>query len=544
VEQQGWNFVKEFVEGGISGFKVSVNDRDAVQEIKRMAERREFDILGIYMSDRLGRIADETPLIVSFLNARGIKVISFREGEITANTHNDKLMTYIRYWQAEGESIKTSMRVTDAQEQSVKQGKWRGGAAAYGYKYVSRGTLNMKGKPIFDLEIDPEEAEVVRTIFRLYNKEKYSSGAIAKHLNDKGISSKTGTEWQAATVLIVLKNKLYIGIYELYKHSHRSGKNKDKLLSPIMEHLVIIPRNEWDDAQASLKENGVKNKKPPTRGGGLLLSGLLYCGECGQKFTSSHWSERRTRRDGTIWEYATDRYRCISYIKPKEREEQCHRTVYRVNEVDEAVLADTKQFLASLNKEKIIDDHGAGLKAQLKEISEQIKKIARDAGQKERELQKLKDEVLKVIMGESKFSQNILSDLIQQREKELAELAKRRESAESAEADLESQIKLRKMVRDEYKDWEQRFDTLTIQEKRAMLIKVIDRIIIYPDRVHTICKVKVDVFENATIETTPSEGDNTSSSDTIFYPKQLVNTDTLAIRCIIRSVSPTPITAS
>ena len=46
------------------------------------------------------------------------------------------------------------------------------------------------------------------------------------------------------------------------------------------------------------------------------------------------------------------------------------------------MLADTKQFLASLNKEKIIDDHGAGLKAQLKEISEQIKKIARDAGKR------------------------------------------------------------------------------------------------------------------------------------------------------------------
>lgn len=75
---------------------------------------------------------------------------------------------------------------------------------------------------------------------------------------------------------------------------------------------------------------------------------------------------------------------------------------------------------------------------------------------------------------------------------------------------------------------------MTIQEKRAMLIKVIDRIIIYPDRVHTICKVKVDVFQNATIEATQPEGDSTSSSGISFYPKQLVNTDALAILCIIR----------
>jgi DNA invertase Pin-like site-specific DNA recombinase len=87
VERQGWQFICEKVEGGVSGYKVSANDRDKIQEIKAMAERREFDILGIYMSDRLGRIAEETPLIVGFLNARGIKVISYREGEIYTFVH-------------------------------------------------------------------------------------------------------------------------------------------------------------------------------------------------------------------------------------------------------------------------------------------------------------------------------------------------------------------------------------------------------------------------------------------------------------------------
>lgn len=50
------------------GFKISANDRDAIQDIKKMADCREFDIFVIYMSDNLGRIADETPLIVSYLN--------------------------------------------------------------------------------------------------------------------------------------------------------------------------------------------------------------------------------------------------------------------------------------------------------------------------------------------------------------------------------------------------------------------------------------------------------------------------------------------
>ena len=58
AEQKGYTFVREFVEAAVSGFKVSASKRDAIIEIKAMAERGEFDILGIYMSDRLGRIAE------------------------------------------------------------------------------------------------------------------------------------------------------------------------------------------------------------------------------------------------------------------------------------------------------------------------------------------------------------------------------------------------------------------------------------------------------------------------------------------------------
>lgn len=135
TEQQEYIFVKELVEGGVSGFKVSAEKRGAIQELKRMAVNKEFDVLGVYMSDRLGRIAQETPLVISFLASHGISVVSYREGLIQCETHSDKLMTYIRFWQAEGESLKTSARVRDAHEQMV-----RSGAPCYGYKSVSKGT--------------------------------------------------------------------------------------------------------------------------------------------------------------------------------------------------------------------------------------------------------------------------------------------------------------------------------------------------------------------------------------------------------------------
>lgn len=61
-QHPGWEIVKEFSEKGVSGFKVSAKDRDAIQEIQRDALQNKFDILLEFMFDRLGRREDETPV--------------------------------------------------------------------------------------------------------------------------------------------------------------------------------------------------------------------------------------------------------------------------------------------------------------------------------------------------------------------------------------------------------------------------------------------------------------------------------------------------
>ena len=52
------------MEKGISGYKVSAEDRDQIQELKIAAERGEFDVLLVFMFDRLGRRDDETPFVL------------------------------------------------------------------------------------------------------------------------------------------------------------------------------------------------------------------------------------------------------------------------------------------------------------------------------------------------------------------------------------------------------------------------------------------------------------------------------------------------
>lgn len=74
AEQQGWNIIKELCEKGVSGFKISADDRDAIQELREDAMNQRFDVLLVFMFDRLGRRDDETPFVVEWFAKQGIRI--------------------------------------------------------------------------------------------------------------------------------------------------------------------------------------------------------------------------------------------------------------------------------------------------------------------------------------------------------------------------------------------------------------------------------------------------------------------------------------
>ena len=98
AEKKGCKIGKEFLEKGVSGFKVSASDRGAIQDLKAAVLNKEFDILLVFMFDCIGRIDDETPFIVEWFVKQGIRVWSVNEGEQWFESHVDKLMNYIRFW--------------------------------------------------------------------------------------------------------------------------------------------------------------------------------------------------------------------------------------------------------------------------------------------------------------------------------------------------------------------------------------------------------------------------------------------------------------
>lgn len=502
-ERLGYEVLKEkLVEGGVSGFKVSAENRDEIVRLKAMADRHEFEVLGIYMSDRLGRIADETPLIVSFLNARSIKVLSYTEGEISAKTHNDKLMTYIRFWQAEGESLKTSQRIKDANVKGVEQGKWRGGNPPYGYKTVSNGTLNFKGRPIFDIEIDPYASKIVKRIFNLY-KEHYSSKAIAKILNDEEVPTKNGTLWSSNTVSKILRNKLYIGLYELGKTS----KNV-RVVSPIMEHLKFIDEKTFYEVQDMLTENRrVISGKRATVRGSKQLTGLLYC-ECGKKYTAHTQTCRKQRQDGSEYIHESSFYRCSSHRNPKEG--QCDKKPINADKLDKLIIDDAKKFLLESDIEKLLVDRETKMKAQENELVEQLKRIGRESKQSKIELEKLKAEVCKIIIGQSRFSEELITELINDKEKQILELNNRSNDLSGKIENLRKILQTEKQLNEDWQDWSVKFDLQEMNEKKSMIINLIEKIIVYDEKIGVRYRLKFDNYENNPYNIKRSqENDNT-----------------------------------
>jgi DNA invertase Pin-like site-specific DNA recombinase len=173
AEKMGWEVGKEFEEKGISGSKVSAAKRDAIQDLKDAAIKGEFQILLVFMFDRIGRIDDETPFVVEWFVKHGIEVWSVSEGEQKIEQHVDKLMNYIRFWQAAGESEKTSIRTKTRLGQIVQEGCFRGGVAPYGYRLEKQGRINKGNHEVNEIVIDDEEAAVVRQIFDLYITKGY-----------------------------------------------------------------------------------------------------------------------------------------------------------------------------------------------------------------------------------------------------------------------------------------------------------------------------------------------------------------------------------
>jgi site-specific DNA recombinase len=247
AQKQGWRVVKEVAERGVSGSKVSASKRDAIQQLKEEAANGEFDILLVYMFDRLGRIESETPFVLEWFVQHGIEMWSTHEGQQKIETHGDKLMNYIRFWQAAGESEKTSIRTRDRIRQIVSSGHYTGGFVCYGYQLADQGRRNKRDKPVMDLIVNEEEAAWVRELFYKVVHEGASGYALAEMLNNRGLRTRAGAKFQSSNILRIIRHEGYTG-YIITKNAR----------SEYISELQIIDQETFEKANDIISRRSAK----------------------------------------------------------------------------------------------------------------------------------------------------------------------------------------------------------------------------------------------------------------------------------------------
>lgn len=468
AERMGWTIIHEEQEEGVSGHKVRAENRDKIQLIKDAARQKKFDIFLVFMFDRIGRIADETPFVVEWFVKNGIRVWSTKEGEQRFESHTDKLTNYIRFWQADGESEKTSIRTSTRMGQIVESGYFTGGTCPYGYKLVRQGRTNKRGHDLYDLAVNEDEAPLVRLIFDKYVTEGRGAQSIANLLNSMKIKNRSGNNWHPSSIRGMIKNITYIGIL-------RSGESRSQMLP----QLQIIDEQLFQAAQEITKQRSGKYEDtrhiPLNIKGTSLLAGNVFCGHCGARLSLTTNGKGRPRSDGTD----AVRVRYVCQTKTRKHEPCGGQTGYTKHILDgmiNDIVHDIFRKVKSLSKAEIL---GTSHAAKIGEYKAIAKRAQREYQKAEKELQGLKQEVVKAVTGNSAFPVELLSSLVQEAEQKCAALKLDYEEAQRNVEQSETVMQELQVKYDQFIDWSNVYDTANIETQKMIVAHLIERVDVF-----------------------------------------------------------------
>jgi site-specific DNA recombinase len=476
-EKEDWELTNELHERGVSGWKSKTDERDALTSIKNGAKNKEFDILLVFMYDRLGRREDETPLVVQFLVEQGVEVWSVKEGQSRIEEHSDILMNYIRFWQSSGESKKTSIRVKEVMEQMNEHGDFTGGTPAFGYDVIETDIPHpKKDKFIRILAVNKEEAELVRLIFDLTLSKGYGAGRIARELNRKGYKNR-GNIWRDNTVGRMLRNPIYMGRrrYNFTNDERRLNSIDEWKLQPLKKELAIISEETFLKTQEAIESRKAKKGQSidaPTSSK-LLLAGIATCGYCGKKLKADYSIKKYTRKtDGVTTKTIQNRYRCFHSRSTGDHPKSNYGAKMYEEQVENVVV----DVLSKLNLDSFAEEANKYKTENISQKIIQLNKLKEHIQTKYRQLDKLNDEVANSLLGESKFTPEQLSKAIEKTENDIIETRNQIEVVESEVNESKIEMSDIEHLKTEFKDWEDKYRKADIASKKIMLSRILKEV--------------------------------------------------------------------
>ena len=472
-----WEITRELFEKGVSGWKIKAKDRDELTIIKEAAINNEFDVLLVFMLDRIGRREDETPFIVNFLNENNVEVWSTIEGQRKTETHVEKLINYISFWQADGESQKTSHRVKEGKRQRSELGYFQGGVIPIGYKLVETGEVYWKKKnkrTIKELVIDEKETDMVKLVFSLYTDRHMGYRKIVDYLNSKGYRNKDGEIFGVSTIKRILSNPVYIG-----KKRYRGLDEKEEGTQPYNEKLRIVSDDLFNQVEKIRIARSEKIKDQDKTGiplaGKLMFSGLAYCKYCGAKLSGNYLY--RKQKYGYNDNYYTNtiyRYRCP--LNKGRLNCEHGQNIWGAKKYDSIIINQVKIVLLQLDLQSFIDSSMNQKESMIKQKERNIKNLENEINSYKKRLDKLNSEISESLVGDSDFTPKQLSAAITSIEDKINQTTDTLISLKSeVEKEKDNYLDVNNIA-NELKNWEIKFDNADDDLKKAMISRIIDRV--------------------------------------------------------------------
>ena len=361
--------------------------REGYQAMRRGLMSHQYDILVVKDFSRFSRRNSRGLVELEDLRDAGVRIISIGDN-IDFPNDDDWLKIQFQFLINEMPVTDTSKKVKNVIKRRQADGKWIC-AAPYGYIVNKRQ----------EFEIVPTEADIVRTIFRLYNEEGWGYKKIANYLTDQGVPTPRMAErdrkeaageeysrtvkpvWAIVTVQGILDNDFYIGTLRQGKYTRRKINGKDVRRDE--EEQIVIENHHQAiiDYRTFATTRALREKRSTSHYRGVkkydnTYSGFLVCGDCGAPMFSLSRSDLKSA------------YTCGTYHRRGLK--GCTSHHIRADKLDELLKAYVRQVM----------DHSADM---LERLNEDLAREQEDVAETEQSADRLA-EVLSDLQEELKVT--------------------------------------------------------------------------------------------------------------------------------------------
>ncbi|MDD6800142.1 MAG: stage V sporulation T C-terminal domain-containing protein [Firmicutes bacterium] len=361
------------------------DQRESYQEMRRGLMSRKYDILIIKDFSRFSRRNSRGLVELEDLRDAGVRIISIGDG-IDFPGGDDWLKIQFQFLVNEMPVTDTSRKVRSVIKRRQADGEWLC-AAPYGYIINSRR----------EFEIVPTEAEIVRTIFDLYNNRGWGYKKIANYLTDEGVPTPRMSEqmrreadgkeckrqvkaaWAIVTVQGILDNDFYIGTLRQGKYTRAKINGRD-VKRDGGEHIVIENHHQaiigyrTFAATMALRKKRSRSNYRGVKINDNVYSGFLECGNCGSPmFAMSRSDLAPAYTCGTY--HRRGLKGCTSHhIRADKLDELLKIFIKKVMENSAAMIEQLNRDLARENDDIAETEQSAdNLAAVLDELTEEMK---------------------------------------------------------------------------------------------------------------------------------------------------------------------------